>query len=270
MPEMPEVEQVRKTLAPHIIGKKILSVEVRLPRLIQQMTAEEFEKALTGCRIDQVQRRGKYLLLQTERGTLVVHLRMTGALIATEGGAEPPYAKVRFQLTGDTVLWFTDIRTFGTLYFVQDVNSISGLAALGPEPLTQWLTAEYLQAKAARAKKPVKSFILDQTVIAGLGNIYADEALFLAGLAPLRQACELTADEVVRLIAAVNKVIAQGIKNHGTTFRDYKDGEGKKGSNQNFLNVYSRGGQPCKVCGQILNKTKVGGRGTVWCSHCQK
>lgn len=268
MPEMPEVEQVRKTLLPHIKGKQIKKIEVFLPRLIQYPTSELFVKKLTGRKILDVKRRGKYLLLQTDKGTLVVHLRMTGALVVSE--IEPPYAKIKFTLSDKVNLWFTDIRTFGTLYYVDDDFVIEGLATLGPEPLSKELTVEYLSPLFKKSRKPVKTFILDQTIIAGLGNIYADEALFLAGINPLRLACDVKAKELPKLLRAINEVIAQGIKNKGTTFRDYQDGEGKKGNNQNFLMVYSRGGKPCQKCGKTLEKTKVGGRGTVFCSYCQK
>lgn len=268
MPELPEVEQVRRTLAPHIEGKKIKNVEAFLSRLVKYPSPELFAKKLAGRTIERVNRRGKYLLLETDKGTLVVHLRMTGALVVSD--VEPPYAKVKFALTDGVKLWFTDIRTFGTLYFVDDDYVIEGLVTLGPEPLSKELTPEYLATLAARSRKPIKTFILDQTVIAGLGNIYADECLALSGISPLRLANAVQIKEFPKLVEAINKVIAQGIKNHGTTFRDYKDGEGKKGNNQNFLLVYGRGGEPCKKCGCKLEKTKVGGRGTVYCPHCQK
>ncbi len=273
MPELPEVEQVKKSLAPHILGKSIVKTEVYLPRLIKYPDAEVFCRRLEGEKIEAVARRGKYLRLELASGQfLLLHLRMTGALIARQKGEEPPsYTKIKFTLSGDTDLYFTDIRTFGTLYLLRPGEiAIGGYDSLGPEPLTPAFNADYLAALAAKAKQSSKAFILDQRHIAGLGNIYADEALFAAGIAPARPAASLTRKEIEALTAAVDKVIAQGIANRGTTFRDYKDGEGKKGSNQEQLSVYGRGGQPCKKCGSLLLKTKVAGRGTVYCPRCQK
>jgi len=273
MPEMPEVEQVRKTLTPHIKGKVITDIEIYLDRLIQHPTPEEFIKGLVGKTIEEVGRKGKYLVLQTaEKQKLIVHLRMTGALIAQPSEAPvPKYAKIKFTLTDGVTMWFTDIRTFGTLYLVtgNDVY-IEGYETLGPEPLSLGFTADYLAPLAAKSRKPIKTFILDQRIIAGLGNIYADECLALSKLLPTRFANTLSRSDIDRLCEAINAVIAQGIKNRGTTFRDYKDGEGNKGDNQNHLLVYSRAGQPCRSCGTILVQIKVGGRGSVYCPNCQK
>ena len=168
-------------------------------------------------------------------------------------------------------MWFTDIRTFGTLYLVTDNDFyIEGYETLGPEPLSAGFTPEYLAPLAAKSRKPIKTFILDQKNIAGLGNIYADECLALSKILPMRLANTLTGEEINKLCEAINAVIAQGIKNHGTTFRDYKDGEGNKGDNQNHLLAYSRSGKPCKSCGTTLVQTKIGGRGSVYCPVCQK
>lgn len=272
MPELPEVEQVRKTLLPHIKGKKITKVEIYLDRLIKHPTPEQFIKGLTGRTIENVCRRGKYLVLQTGNDQkLIVHLRMTGSLVAQDSNLEPPaYAKVKFELTDGVTMWFCDIRTFGTLYLVTDADCyITGYETLGPEPLTVGFNPEYLAPVAAKSRKPIKTLILDQTVIAGLGNIYADECLAVAGILPTRIANTLTREEIETLYEATNKVIAQGIANRGTTFRDYKDGEGNKGDNQNHLLVYGRGGEACKTCGEALATTKVGGRGTTYCANCQ-
>ena len=272
MPELPEVEQVRKTLLPHIKGKTITKVEVYLDRLVKHPSSEQFIKNLTGRTIEDVCRRGKYLVLKTGvNQKLIVHLRMTGSLVAQASDLEaPPYAKIKFELTDGVTMWFCDIRTFGTLYLVTDDDCyIAGYETLGPEPLTVGFNPEYLAPIAAKSRKPIKTLILDQTVIAGLGNIYADECLALAGILPTRIANTLTRAEIEAVHEAANKVIAQGIANRGTTFRDYKDGEGNQGDNQNPLLVYGRGGEPCKTCGEPLATTKVGGRGTTYCAKCQ-
>lgn len=273
MPELPEVEQVRKTLAPHVCHKTIVKVEVYLDRLVKFPAVPRFIEALEGKKITEVGRRGKYLVLTTgPQQQLIVHLRMTGALLAQPSDwAPPPYAKIKFELTDNTTMWFTDIRTFGTLYLVTRGNyRIEGYESLGPEPLSAGLTPEYLEKIAAKSRKTIKGFILDQRNIAGLGNIYADECLALSHILPMRLAGSLSFVELERLCWAINEVIAQGIRNRGTTFRDYKDGEGNKGSNQEHLLVYGRGGQPCRECGAELQTAKVSGRGTVYCVHCQK
>lgn len=273
MPEMPEVEQVRKTLLPHIKGKRIENTEIYLERLIKHPTAEEFVKGLIGKTIEDVGRRGKYLVIKTgENQKLIVHLRMTGSLIAQSSELEaPPYAKIKFTLSDGVTMWFCDIRTFGTLYLVTDDDAyIEGYETLGPEPLSAEFTLEYMLPVVMKSRKPIKTLILEQTFIAGLGNIYADECLALAQILPMRIANTLSEEEIARLHVAINKVIAQGIANRGTTFRDYKDGDGNKGTNQNYLLVYGRKGRACKACGAELLGAKVGGRGTTYCGQCQK
>lgn len=273
MPELPEVEQVKKTLYPHVVGKKINAVEVRLPRLIQYPNAEIFAEKLRGRTITSIDRKGKYLRLNLDKDLyLLVHLRMTGALLAVKKMmAEPLYAKIKFVLTGDEDLWFTDIRTFGTLYLIDhNDKSVEGYATLGPEPLSKELTVDYLGAICSKKSAAIKGVILDQKVIAGLGNIYADEALFAAGILPQRPANSLNKADIARLIEAVNAVIAQGIKNHGTTFRNYQDADGNQGDNVKHLFVYGRKGEKCKVCGETLCGLKVAGRGSTYCSKCQR
>lgn len=273
MPEMPEVEQVRKTLAPHIIGKLIKKVEVRLPRLIQHPSAEVFADILVGQTIRDITRKGKYLTIEFYTNLrLVIHLRMTGSLIAVnEEMPEPDYAKVKFELTGGENLWFCDIRTFGTLHLIinNDIE-IEGYNTLGPEPLSDELNTIYLAKALEKRKAAIKGVILDQKIIAGLGNIYADEALATAKILPTRPANSLSKNEISHLVRGINAVIRQGIDNKGTTFRDYKDGEGNKGTNQEHLLVYGRGGKACKKCGTILSNIKVAGRGTTYCPKCQK
>ncbi len=273
MPELPEVDQVRKTLIPHIVGKTIKEVEVRLPRMVQYPTATEFVAKAQGTKIESVTRRGKYLRLNlTKNRYILVHLRMTGALLAVKKTQpEPSHGHIKFVLTGDENLWFTDIRTFGTMYLLEGEDKVvEGYATLGPEPLEEALTGEYLAKTCAKKTGAIKTVILDQKIIAGLGNIYADEALFAAGVLPTRRANSLSSKEYESLVAAINKVIAQGIKNNGTTFRNYQDADGHQGTNVLYLMVYGRKGEKCKVCGELLEHSKIGGRGSVYCPHCQK
>jgi len=270
---MPEVEQVRKTLAPNIEGKKILAVEIYLERLIKYPQPDAFIKGLVDKTISSVGRRGKYLVLHTApKQQLIVHLRMTGALLAQPSAAPAPaYAKIKFTLSDDVTMWFTDIRTFGTLYLVTDNDTyIEGFETLGPEPLSEGFTAAYLLPLAQKSKKAIKSFILDQQIIAGLGNIYADESLFAAGIRPTKRVSRMTKKEWERLAIAIKEVIQSALRHHGTTFRNYQDADGKMGDNFRYLKVYHRGGKPCPLCGKTLTKTKVAGRGTVYCAHCQK
>lgn len=274
MPELPEVEQVRLSLLPHIKGKRICSVEVRLPRMIHHPALADFISGVEARTVTDVRRKGKYLSLLLDDGHyILVHLRMTGALLVTPGYAqEPPYAKVRFSLTGGLNLWFTDIRTFGTLCLCggDDLWQDKGYAGLGPEPLSPEFTEAYLKDKLKKSHQMVKCFILDQHKIAGMGNIYTDEALAVAGIRPTRYTDKLTLKQIHALYGAINHVIAQGLRNHGTTFRNYQDADGQMGNNKDYLLVYGRKGRPCKKCGGPLKQIRVGGRGSVYCPHCQK
>lgn len=273
MPELPEVEQVRISLLPHIVGKTIEKVRVDLPKMILHPDPDAFARRLQGARFTGVRRRGKYLGLELEGGDwLLVHLRMTGALLALpKDQKEPPYTRMAFFLSGRENLYFTDIRTFGVAALVgEDGWRDKGYESLGPEPLEPALTAEYLRARAKGKTTVVKGFILDQSVIAGLGNIYADEALFAAGIRPTRRVNRLTRKEWEALTLGVRAVIHQGLEHHGTTFRNYQDADGKMGDNSRYLQVYHRKGLPCRRCGTLLKQIKVAGRGSVYCPHCQK
>ena len=274
MPEMPEVETIRRYLAQHIVGRTITKVEVLLPRQIELVTPEAFCQMTEGQKITALERRGKFLLLDIASGDVsVIHLRMSGRLIyAPSGQLDDAYTRQIFHLDNGAALVFADTRTFGRLYGVHpgDEDLIHGLATLGPEPLTADFTADYLSSVCRkRPKGTIKALLLNQQIIAGIGNIYADEALFLAGIHPQRHPANLSMEEIRRLHAAVNDVIAAGIRDGGTTFRDYRNGAGGKGGHQNHLNVYYREGQPCQQCGTIIAYTKLGGRGTHFCPHCQ-
>ena len=275
MPEMPEIETIRRSLEPHIRGRKIENVEVLLARQIKWPEPEAFVARILQEDIVGLERIGKYLLLQlSNQVSLIFHLRMTGQLVYVAAGAadDSHHNRMIIYLDDGARLVFSDTRTFGTLYAMHqdELWRIRGMAEMGPEPLSEKFTAEYLAAAAAGRKTRIKSFLLDQSKVGGLGNIYVDEALFLAGVHPMRLAGSLTGDEIQRLHEAVNRVIADGIADGGTTFRDYRDGNGGKGSHQENLFVYGRDGEACKRCGALIEKTKVGGRGTRFCPSCQK
>lgn len=276
MPEMPEVETVRRSLEPHLTDKQITQVEILLPRQIKwPEQPEAFESRILQQRIVGLARVGKYLLLQLgNEVSLVFHLRMTGQLVyvAAEADDNTHHNRLVLHLDDGARLIFSDTRTFGTMYAMkpEELQLIKGMAEMGPEPLSEQFTAEYLRQAVAGKKTRIKSFLLDQNKIGGLGNIYVDEAMFLAGIHPMRLAGSLSYEEIEKLHGAVNKVIADGIADGGTTFRDYRDGNGEKGSHQEHLYVYARDGQPCRLCGTVIEKSKVGGRGTRYCPRCQK
>ncbi len=273
MPEMPEIETIRRSLEPHIKGKKIKKIDLLLERQIQWPTPGEFVFRLLFHTIEELERRGKYLILKMDNNiSLIFHLRMTGQVCYCPPNTPMPgHARIIFDLSDGSSLVFADTRTFGTLYAMkpEELPQIKGLAELGPEPLSAEFTLEYLEKILAGKGGRIKSFLLDQSNIAGLGNIYVDEALFLAGIHPMRSPGSITGEEAEKLFASVNKVIADGINDGGTTFRDYRDGNGDKGSHQDNLFAYGRDGEPCRNCGTIIEKIRVGGRGTHYCPVCQ-
>ena len=274
MPEMPEVEIIRRYLDTQVAGKKIINLTILLPRMIKWPDVEGFRALVTGRTIKGMNRRGKYLLMELDNASKVVfHLRMTGRLVYEPAGdTTDHHARVIFHLQDGASLVYGDTRTLGTIHGLkpQELGMLKGLAEMGPEPLSAEFTAEYLYRTASRRKVAIKSFLLNQKYIGGIGNIYADEALFLAGIHPLRPANSLTQTECGKLWESVNKVIADGIADGGTTFRDYQNGEGGKGSHQEHLYVYGRKGEQCRICGALLERIIVGGRGTHFCPHCQE
>ncbi|MBQ4211826.1 MAG: bifunctional DNA-formamidopyrimidine glycosylase/DNA-(apurinic or apyrimidinic site) lyase [Selenomonas sp.] len=274
MPEMPEVEIIRRYLDKMVQGQQIMSVDIVLPRMIKWPEPEKFRSLVTGQRIESMARRGKYLLMELTGGREVVfHLRMTGRLVyEPEGVNHDSHARVIFKLGNGASLVYGDTRTLGTIHGLQAGERwrLKGLSEMGPEPLSDDFTAEYLQGVAQKRKGAIKSFLLNQKYISGIGNIYADEALFLAGIHPQRPANMLTETECRKLAAAVNDVIAAGIADGGTTFRDYQNGAGGKGGHQEHLYAYGRTGQPCRKCGTPMERITVGGRGTHFCPQCQE
>lgn len=269
MPELPEVQTIISDLLPLLRGRTIADVRLAWPKAVQAPDVEGFITGLLGQRIAGVERRGKYIVFALAGGRhLVLHLKMTGALLWRRA-ADPPdrFTQTVFALDDGHELRFTDVRKFGRLWLVDDLRE--ALPALGPEPLDGAFTAARL-AQALRGRRaPIKACLCDQGVVAGVGNIYADEALFLAGVHPLRQAGDLRRVEVARLRDAVVAVLEQGIRNRGTSFDTYRDGHGNKGSNQLAVNVYQRKGQPCTRCGTPVQRTLVGQRSAHFCPRCQ-
>jgi formamidopyrimidine-DNA glycosylase len=274
MPELPEVETIRRRLAPVLEGATIERAEIADPRLPRPVDPALVADALTGERIAALDRRGKYLLWRLSSGrTLVVHLRMTGSLRHASDGELPEDAYRRATLALDTgaAVGYRDVRRFGTWELLDEGHLRPYLdARLGPEPLAGSFTASRLAALAARRTTPVKAFLLDQRRIAGVGNIYADEALWRAQIHPLRPAGELSGDELGRLHRALRAVLRKGIERQGSTLRDYVTPDGDGGAMQHEFHVYGRFGEPCDRCGRPIERIVVGGRGTWFCPHCQR
>lgn len=273
MPELPEVETVKRSLEPLLVNRKITGVNVYYAGVIKFPSSLEFQELIAEKEIRGINRRGKYLLFELSGGlTLVIHLRMTGQIVIS-----PPEKQVSkhthlvFSLSDGQEMRFIDIRKFGMIYLVPtgDWHLIGGLASLGVEPLSDDFTPQKLTELLSKKKSGIKAFLLDQTKIAGVGNIYADEALHAAGLHPERKTDMLNDAEIETLYHAVRAKLQEGIAFRGTSVRDYVDGKGEKGGFQKQLKVYDRGGKPCLNCGRPLVKTTVAGRGTVFCSFCQ-
>ncbi|MBV9787992.1 MAG: bifunctional DNA-formamidopyrimidine glycosylase/DNA-(apurinic or apyrimidinic site) lyase [Chloroflexi bacterium] len=272
MPELPEVETVRRSLQPFLIGHRIVEVtRIAWPSTIAEPSPEEFSARLRDREIVAIDRRAKYLIIHLDQDeALVVHLRMTGQLTVVEAEAEPDkHTHVVLRLDTGQQMFYRDTRKFGRMWLLDR----EGLAALdrklGPEPLDDTLTAEAFRALIRRRKGRLKQLLLDQAVIAGLGNIYVDEALWLAQLHPLATVGMISDEQIDALYAAIREVLASGIDKRGTTFSNYRDALGAKGSNQNYLNVYNRANQPCLRCGSPIEKIVVVQRGTHICAYCQ-
>ncbi len=271
MPELPEVETIRRQLAPLVQGRRIESIEILDPRWSRPLAPAELQDALRGRRVLELGRRGKYLLWSLEGDVhLAQHLRMTGAVLA-DPDPEPPHTRVRIALEGGRRLAIVDSRRFGTgeLLLGGEARERFLAARLGPEPLTGQFTPAHLRSVARGRRAPIKALLLDQRRLAGVGNIYADEALFRAGVHPRRPAGRLTAAQHERLHAAVCEALTAGIDARGATIEDFRHVDGVEGSFQDQFLVYGRGGEPCTVCGTPIVKMVVAGRGTYVCERCQ-
>jgi len=271
MPELPEVETIRRQLAPHLEGRTLVDVEILDPRWTRPVAPAEVEDGLRGRVVQEVGRAGKYLVWQlTAERFLLVHLRMTGALLF-DPPVDPPHTRVRFALDGGHRLVYNDPRRFGTgdLVIGQAARDAYLAQRLGAEPLTPAFTAAYLREMARGRTAPVKAFVLDQRRIAGVGNIYADEALHRARIHPLRPAGSLTRGQLEALREAIEFALAAGIDAKGATIDDFRHVDGAQGSFQDLFAVHQRAGHPCPRCGTTIRKLVVGGRGTYVCERCQ-
>ena len=273
MPELPEVETVRRNLLELVRGRTILCARVALPRIVRSPDIAEFTARVRQCAICDVRRRGKYLLFDLGADTLVSHLRMEGRYSVRAADApEEPHTHVTFDLDGDVQLRYQDVRQFGTMDLVpnDEIARFAGLRRLGLEPLDPAFTGVYLGALAARRRTSVKALLLDQTVVAGLGNIYVDEVLFRARVHPDCQASELTMGQCDAIAAEARRTVERAVAAGGSTVRSYVNGLGAQGEVQSLLQVYGRTGQPCAACGGAIEKIRVAGRGTHICPQCQR
>ena len=271
MPELPEVETIRRGLAPRLEGRTLRTVEVRDARWTRPGPPEEVQSRLTGRRVERLERRGKYLDWVLDDGAhLLQHLRMTGTLLY-DPPAEPPHTRVRFGLGDGHALIYVDPRRFGTGHLVPDDRARDAYIAtrLGAEPFGPEFTADALRERARGRRGPVKSWLLDQRTVAGVGNIYADEALHRAGIHPLRPAGQLTKAQLARLRDTVIDALSAGIDAGGATIDDYRHVDGARGAFQDEFLVHRRAGLPCPACGTPVRKLVVGGRGTYVCERCQ-
>ncbi len=270
MPELPEVETTRRGIAPHLEGRRVERVVLRERRL-RWPVPEDLDARLSGQRIEAVERRAKYLLIRAESGCLIAHLGMSGNLRLVP--AETPAAKhehVDIVLDSGLALRYTDPRRFGALLWSSQPLEHELLRSLGPEPLTAAFDGERLYQCSRGRHMAVKPFIMDNAVVVGVGNIYASEALFAAGIDPRREAGSLSRARYVRLAHEIKRILAYAIERGGTTLRDFVGGDGQPGYFQQELFVYGRAGEFCKHCGSTLRDIRLGQRASVYCPRCQR
>ena len=272
MPELPEVETIRRHLAPHVEGRTLRRLTVLDPRWCEPAPPHDLHDATAGRRVERLARRGKYLVWELAGDVhLVMHLRMTGNLLLTAGGDLPPYVRVTMELSSGESVLFTDPRRFGTgvVLLGSDARDAYFAARLGVEPLGPDFTAEALRALAVGRRAPVKAFLLTQERIAGVGNIYADEALFQARIHPLRPVGTLKRPQIAALRDAVVASLRAGIDARGASIDDFRHPDGGRGAFQDRFLVHRREGEPCPRCGAPIRKLRAAGRGTYVCERCQ-
>lgn len=270
MPELPEVETTRRGVAPHLQDHCIEAVVVREPRL-RWPVPPNLSELLTGHRVQQVARRGKYLLIGFGHGTLLMHLGMSGSLRLVPRD-QPPGRHEHLDLVLDSglALRLTDPRRFGAVLWQAPETVHALLASLGPEPLSDAFDADWLQQACKGRRSAIKQVIMDSKVVVGVGNIYANEALFAAGIHPKRAAGRISPERLARLVAEIKAVLARAIEQGGTTLRDFVGGDGKPGYFSQELTVYGRAGEACVRCRETLREIRLGQRSTVFCPRCQR
>lgn len=275
MPELPEVETVRIGLEKYLVGDVFKTVQVLREQSVGYPSVAKFTKGLAKKKVLSVERRGKYLLihLDSEAG-LGVHLRMSGRVIVADKKHKPAeFLRINIKLESGRDLRFEDMRVFGRMWYVPPGETfediIPALTLLGPEPLGKDLTAKYLLEAVKGRKQAIKTALLDQTLIAGLGNIYADEVLFQTGIHPLSIAGAMKKNDAEKLVDAIKKTLKQAIKLGGSSLKDYTDSQGVNGKYQHSAWVYGRAKQPCRVCGEPIERIKLVGRSAHFCSNCQ-
>jgi len=268
MPGLPEVETVRRTILPHVVGRRIVRVDVRETRL-RRPIAPDFAHRLVGRRIHGVARRAKYLVLDVGDGLLwIVHLGMSGRFCVGEPPGDLPHVHVVVDLEAGGRLYFRDPRRFGLMLLARDERD---LGIVGVEPLEAEFSPHFLWQTTRRHRRTsIKSLLMDQRRIAGLGNIYANEALFAAGIRPTRRSGKLTRAESERLVGAVREVLERAIASRGSSLLDYRDADGNEGEFQRLLAVYERDGEPCRRCGEPIKRGVTTGRSTFYCPRCQR
>lgn len=270
MPELPEVETTRRGIEPHLVGQRVSRVLVRERRL-RWPIPEDLDVCLSGQLIERVQRRAKYLLIEAQSGTLIGHLGMSGNLrLVPVGTPAAKHEHVDIELESGMALRYTDPRRFGALLWSHDPLNHELLLRLGPEPLTEAFNGERLYQLSRGRSMAIKPFIMDNAVVVGVGNIYASEALFAAGIDPRRAAGSVSRARYVALAIEIKRILAHAIERGGTTLRDFVGGDGQPGYFQQELFVYGRGGEFCKACGGTLREVKLGQRASVFCPRCQR
>ncbi|KGX83573.1 DNA-formamidopyrimidine glycosylase [Pontibacillus marinus] len=274
MPELPEVETIKKTLEHLVINKTIQNITIHWPNIIKHPDdTEQFKQIVQGQTIHRIDRRGKFLLFYLDHHVLISHLRMEGKY-GVFPKTEPvnKHTHVIFELTDGKELRYQDVRKFGTMHVfsIGDEFNCPPLDHLGPEPFEKAFTVDYLKEKLNKTNRHIKTALLDQTVVAGLGNIYVDEALFRSSIHPMRRASDLSDGEITSLHHEIIETLGEAVTQGGTTIRSYVNSQGQIGMFQQKLNVYGREEEACHNCGKVITKMKVGNRGTHVCLNCQK